>query len=110
MQASGVMNVTTMTSTKKTTKYADATPGFAIKLTEETNLGLGMLIAEFEGGSYQPIASISTIAEAREIAAADMDRRMQAHAQDENTPCPACYKVWGVGLWGHMALAAEIEA
>ena len=100
----------TMTPTKKTTKYADATPGFAIKLTEETNLGIGMLIAEFEGGGYQPIASVSTIAEAREIAAADMDRRIREHAKDEDTPCPACYKVWGVGLWGQMALAAEFEA
>ena len=41
----------------KNAKPADATPGFAIKITEVMDLGLAMLIAEDEEGHYQPVAA-----------------------------------------------------
>ena len=51
--------------------------GFAIELQPDTDLGLAMRIAEFEGGAYEPIAVASTINEAKELAAADMDARIK---------------------------------
>ena len=46
------------------------TPGFAILLTHQTDLGNAMLIAEDDAGGYQPIGLVSTLSEAIEIAAA----------------------------------------
>jgi hypothetical protein len=54
---------------KRTNKHPkDATPGFAIRLTDETELGIAMLIAEDDAGGYLPLGPVATIAEAREIA------------------------------------------
>ena len=41
--------------------------GFAIELKPDTDLRIGMLIAEYAGGSYEPIACVSTINEGKEI-------------------------------------------
>ena len=44
---------------------ADATPGFAIKLNDDTDLGIAMLILEDEEGAYEPVGTPATINEAR---------------------------------------------
>ena len=44
------------------------TPGFAIEINDDTDLGLAMLIAESEEGQYDPVAVVVNINEAREIA------------------------------------------
>ena len=43
-----------MARARKQTK--ETTPGFAIKITPQTELGLAMLIAETEDGRYEPVA------------------------------------------------------
>jgi len=37
----------------------------AIGISDDANLGIAMLIAEFGDGSYQPISAVSSINEAR---------------------------------------------
>jgi hypothetical protein len=43
---------------------------------ETTDLGIGLLIAESEDGAYEPVAPVSTIREAREMASNDLRGRM----------------------------------
>jgi hypothetical protein len=81
---------------------------FAVALTDETDLGLAMLILETEDGDYQPIAIVSTIAEARELARHDLGSRI-CELEDGGAPlCPYGYRVWAQGLGGEYRSAAEI--
>ena len=83
-----------------------ATPGFAIRLSDHTDLGIAILIVEDDAGSYLPLAPVFTIAEAREIAQQDLRNRMRAVEQGGEPMCPAAYKVWAHGLDGY-TVAAE---
>ena len=96
-----------MTNTTKTTK---TTPGFAIELQPDTELGLAMLIAEDEEGRIEPVAVASTINEAKEIAESDLRSRMRRldHGGDPGI-CPYTYKVWARGIDGHYVIAHEID-
>ena len=96
---------------KTTTKNQpnQATPGFSIQLTEQTDLGIAMLIAEDDDGGYLPIGPVSTIAEGREIAQHHLCKQMSRLACGQEPFCPAMYKVWAHGLDGH-AVAAEFSA
>ena len=85
------------------------TPGFAILLTEETDLGHAILIAEDDAGGYQPIGIATTLSEAREIAATDLRGRMQELERGGTPFCPALYKVWAQGLEG-CTVAAEFDS
>jgi hypothetical protein len=76
-------------------------------ITDNTDLGIGMLIAESEDGSYQ--RAVSTISEGREIAAGDMCRRMQHLEQGGDPVCPARYLVWAQGDGGGYETVADIE-
>lgn len=76
------------------------TPGFAIKITPDTELGLAMLIAETEDGRYEPVAVVATVAEAQEIAASDFARRVKETAKGEDVACPARYAIWAQGTGG----------
>ena len=76
---------------------SNATPGFAIQLTDSTDLGIAILIAEDAAGRYLPIAAVSTIGEAREIARDDMYRRVRDRERGE-VVIPAVYKVWAHGV------------
>src|SRR5205809_439508 len=87
------------------TKPADATPGFAIKLTDDTALGLAMLICEDEEGQYEPVGVASTISEAREIAECHFSHR----CNDMDGLCPHTYKLWANGLDGDYRIAIEID-
>jgi hypothetical protein len=94
-----------------TKKQPAATPGFAILLTDSTNLGLAMLIAESEDGQYEPVAVVASIGEAREIAASDLKGRMRRLDRDQETGlCPYTYKVWANGIDGDYRIAIELTA
>jgi hypothetical protein len=82
---------------------ASVTPGFAILLTDSTNLGLATLITEDEEGHYEPVSVVSSISEAREIAASDLKGRMcRLERGDDPGFCPYSYKVWAAGIEGSL--------
>jgi hypothetical protein len=82
--------------------------GFAVEITDSTNLGLAMLIAESEDGHYEPVAVVGTLSEAREIARDDRAQRMRALERGGEPLCPHAYKVWARGTDGEYQLAFEI--
>ena len=83
-------------------------PGFITLLTEATNRGLATLIAEGDDAGYLPIAAVSTIAEARELARQDLVHQAKQVSAGEDTFCPTRYKVWAPGVAGY-AVAAEFD-
>src|SRR5450756_1214383 len=56
-----------MARTTKQTK-TPATPGFAIEIKDDTQLGLAILVAVYAAGGYRPVGVAVSISEAREIA------------------------------------------
>jgi len=96
---------------RNTTKTTKATPGFAIQLQPDTDLGLAMLIAEDEEGRIEPVAVAGTINEAKEIAESDMRSRMRRLERDDDPGiCPARYRLWARGIDGDYRIAHEIDA
>jgi hypothetical protein len=94
----------------RTRKQPKTHNGFAIPLQPDTELGLAMLIAEDEGGHYEPIAVVVSISEAREIAASDLRNRMRRlEREEEPCLCPHTYKVWARGIEGSYRLAADLK-
>ena len=80
---------------------AAATPGFAIQLTQDTDLGNAMLIVEDEEGHYEPVSLAMTIGEGKELAQDDLRARMGRLEGDEDPGlCPYSYKLWARGLDG----------
>jgi hypothetical protein len=111
-RATRVMNQDAMknTTTKKQKKQTP-TNGFAIPLTDSTDLGLAMLIAESEDGQYEPVGVVCSIGEAREIAESDLKGRMRRLDRDQDPGlCPYTYKVWANGIDGDYRIAIEIAA
>ena len=98
--------------TKRTRNSATSpTPGFAIAIKDDTDLGLAMLIAEDEEGRYEPVGVIVSINEAREIAASDMRGRINHLERGEDAGlCPYEYKVWAQGIDGDYRVAGTISA
>jgi len=88
----------------------NATPGFAIKIEDDTELGLAILVAEFADGTYQPVAVVVSINEAKEIAEGNMRQRMRELERGGDPACPECYRVWAQGLGGEYTTAKEISA
>ena len=96
-----------MTPTNKQTTTYD---GFAIPLQPDTDLGLAMLIAEDDEGNHEPVAVVSTIREARELAESDQRERMgRLELGDDAGLCPVLYRVWARGIGGSYRLAHEIS-
>ena len=90
---------------------ANATPGFAIEIRDNTELGLAMLVAEDEDGHYEPVAVAATINEAKEVAERDLRDRMRSIERGEDAGlCPVRYKLWARGIDGDYRLAHEINA
>jgi hypothetical protein len=89
----------TMARTRKQNQ-AKATPGFAIEIKDDTELGLAMLIADLGDGHYLPIGVVVSINEAREIADDDMRWRRRDLEAGETPACPESYVVWAQGLEG----------
>ena len=79
-------------------------------IEDVTELGIGMLIAESEDGSYEPVAPVSTIREARELASNDLRARMSSLEQGGEPMCPILYRVWARNDRGEFTSVAEIEA
>ena len=88
----------------------NATPGFAIKINDDTELGLAMLIAESEDGRYEPVGVVISINEAREVAAGDMRGRRRDLEQGDTPLCPYEYKVWAPGIDGGYRVAGTFAA
>jgi len=86
------------------------TPGFAVEIKDDTDLGLAILIAESEDGQYEPVGVVVSINEAREIAAGDMRGRMRDLERGGAPMCPYVYKVWAPGIDGDYRVAGEISA
>ncbi len=95
----------------RATNDAKSYNGFAIPLEDDTDLGLALLIAEDDEGRYEPVASVSTINEAKHVAADDLRRRRERLECDEDPGlCPRAYKLWARGTDGKFRVACEIEA
>jgi hypothetical protein len=83
--------------------------GFAVEITDSTDLGLAMLIAESEDGHYEPIAVVANVREAREVARRDFRDRMRRPEHPGERMCPHTYKVWARGIDGEQRIACEIK-
>jgi len=83
----------------------NATPGFGCEIKCDTDLGGGILMAEFADGHYQPIAVVLNINEAREIADSNIAwRRRKLETKLTGLKLehalPQAYVVWARGLEG----------
>jgi len=88
-----------------------ATPGFAIQILRDTDLGTATLIVEDEEGHYEPVNYVSTLAEGFEMAKEDLrNRRKDLKADRGSGIFPSDYKVWARGLEGKMVVAATWNA
>ena len=85
---------------KTTTKQTKNYNGFACEITDSTDLSLGMLIAEFEDGKYEPVAVVANVGEAREMTEYDFRNRRNR---------PSAYKVWARGIDGDHRIACEFK-
>ena len=102
------MNVAAMTMT---TEKHTSNNGFTVPLENDTDLGLALLIVEDEEWRYEPVANVSTINEAKELAADDSRRRRERLERDEDPGlCPYTYKLWARGADGEFRVVCEIEA
>ena len=79
-----------------------------IEIKDDANLGIAMLIAEFGEGNYQPVAAVSSINEAREIAASNVRARMKELERGGEPACPERYIVWAQGHDGSYRQVKEI--
>lgn len=64
----------------------------------DKQLDSGLLVAEAEDGGYEPIALVSTINEALELADDNFRRRLKEFEGGRETMCPARYAVWARGF------------
>lgn len=78
-------------------------------IDETTDLGIGFLIVESGEGAYEPVAPVSTIGEAREMASHDLYRRMQRLNRAEDPICPARYLIWARSDSGEYQVITTIE-
>jgi hypothetical protein len=75
----------------------------------DCQLDSGLLVAEAEVGGYEPVALVSTINEALELADTNFRRRLKEFEQGRETMCPARYAVWARGFDGAFERVHEIE-
>ena len=96
----------TMNNTAERTNRPTPTPGFAIQILSDTELGTAMLIAEDGDGNYEPVANASTINEGRELAQDDLRLRVKRRGNSRDAGrCPFHYKLWARGLDGFRVVA-----
>jgi len=74
--------------------------GKTIKIKDDADLGIAILITEFGGGSYQPVATVVSINEAREIAASNMCALANELEHGGEPACPERYVVGAQGARG----------
>jgi hypothetical protein len=71
-----------------------------MEIKDDAHLGIAMLIAEFDGGSYQPVAAVASINEAREIATGHMRARKKELERGGEPASAERYVVWAQGSDG----------
>ncbi len=81
-------------STSKTTKRP--TDGFATEIKRDTDLGSAMLIARDDAGNNQPVAIVTSVSEACEMAV----EHHEASKLDKAGFQPVRYELWARGLQG----------
>src|SRR4051794_10306657 len=64
-----------MNNSKRKQNTAAATPGFAIPIFRDTDLGIATLIVEDEEGHYEPVNYASSLGEGFEMAKEDLRSR-----------------------------------
>jgi len=96
-------------TTKRTKTPSNATPGFAIQIEETTELSDAFLIAEFDGGRYEPLGSVISVGEAKEIAGHNMRCRMRKLEAGGEPECPEAYVLWARGIDGDYHVAARLN-
>ena len=84
----------------QTKNNPNTTPGFAIEVQEDTELGSGILIADFGDVGYQPVGIVTSISEARELADDDLRRRTRDLEAGGEPQCPETYIIWARGQEG----------
>lgn len=95
------MNGVAMKNTTKRTKTpGNTTPGFTSRIEETTELSDAFLIAEFDGGRYEPLGGVISLREAKEFADNDMRCRMRDLEAGGEPACPDGYVVWARGIDG----------
>jgi hypothetical protein len=72
---------------------------FAIEIKDDTDLGLGVLVAVGDG-DHEVIAVVGTLNEAREAAGEDMKRRAKLWRANTDALIPDEYIVWARGEGG----------
>ncbi|MEO5923049.1 MAG: hypothetical protein ABIR70_04405 [Bryobacteraceae bacterium] len=77
-------------------------------LEQTRDLGMAMLIAEFDDG-YAPVDIVGSLNEAREAAQADLKSRLAALATGNEPACPIMYAIWSRDDYGRLALRTEIS-
>ena len=72
-------------------------------------LGQGMLIAETEDGTYEPIGVVESIEEAKYMASANIAARIQELEKGGSPMSVYCFKVWANSANGYRVVE-EIPA
>ena len=72
-------------------------------------LGLGILIAESEDGTYQPIGVVESVEEAKDMASANMAARVRDLEKGGSPMSVYCFKVWANSANGYRVVE-EIPA
>ena len=65
-----------------------------------------LLVAEAADGTYEPVAVVSTIKEARYLANENMRHRMSDLENGDSPMCPERYVIWQRGRKGYSILQA----
>ena len=78
------------------------------RVEDYADLGFGsLLVAEDDEGGYEPVAAVSTLREARELAAEDFRFRL-ADVESGNSPlCPDRYAIWVRRSAGYTVLTRD---
>ena len=75
-------------------------------IDESAELGFGsLLVVEDEAGGYQPVALVSTLREARELAASDFRLRLRDVESGKDSLCPERYAIWVIRPAGYEVLS-----
>lgn len=80
-----------------------------VKIKHDANLGIAMVVAECEGGNYQPVAAVSSINEAREIAAGNIRARTKELEHGGEAACPERYVVWATIIAPKIASTVHMQ-
>jgi hypothetical protein len=79
-------------------------------IDEDAELGYGaILVAESKDGSYEPVTMVSTIREARELAAENFRNRLSDVTKGRDRMLPVRYVIWQRGHEGDYRVTNTFE-